>query len=125
MNYVIRRIIATSLVLSAVGCAAPPSQRVVVREQPRVVIRQVPAPVQEVITVQPASGYAWVPGHWFWHHNEWEWQAGHWYQGSVRPMPAMLVEQITIAPSPNHYWIPGHWKWHGNEWEWVRGRWNI
>jgi len=104
------------------GCTTVVKERVVVHDQ-ATVVRQAPAPVQEVIPPAPGAGYAWVQGHWSWQNHGWQWQAGHWYQGYARPMPAVIVEQITVAPSPAHYWIPGHWSWHHNEWEWSRGHW--
>ena len=114
-------LLATVLALSA--CTTVVRERVVVREQVPVVIKHMPAPMQEVIITQPAANYNWVPGHWVWHGDGWDWQSGHWYQGAVRPMPRLIVEQITVAPSPSHYWVPGHWQWHGNDWIWVNGRW--
>ncbi|HTD06738.1 YXWGXW repeat-containing protein [Undibacterium sp.] len=124
MKYVLKTLLIASAVLAIGGCTTTVQERVVVREQPqKVVIRHMPAPVQEVVTMQPAPGYAWVPGHWVWRQTGWQWQSGHWYQGNVRPMPAVIVEQITIAPSPNHFWVPGHWKWHNGEWDWAKGHW--
>lgn len=104
------------------GCTTVVKERVVVHDRPAVV-RQAPVPIQEVIPAPPASGYAWIQGHWVWRDHGWQWQPGHWYQGAARPMPALIVEQITVAPSPAHYWVPGHWSWHHNEWEWSRGHW--
>ena len=110
--------------LLVVGCAAPVHERVVIKEPPpRVIIRHMPAPIHEVPPPVVGSDYAWVPGHWVWRHTGWEWQAGQWHHGHVRPMPPIVVEQITVAPSPAHYWIPGHWRWHRDDWEWVRGHW--
>ncbi|MFC3106726.1 hypothetical protein ACFOFO_01905 [Undibacterium arcticum] len=110
--------------MAIVGCTTVVRERTVVREQPqKVVVKQMPAPIQEVISAQPAPGYAWVPGHWVWRNTGWLWQAGHWYQGAVRPMPTVIVEQITVAPSPAHFWIPGHWQWEGGDWVWRKGHW--
>jgi hypothetical protein len=114
---------AAGLMLVMAGCATTVQERVVIKEQPQYVVKHMPAPIHEVISVQPGPGYAWVPGHWAWHQNQWQWQGGHWYMGAVRPMPAVIVEQITIAPSPAHYWVPGHWVWRNGEWEWVKGHW--
>lgn len=112
--------VAFAIALS--GCTTVVKERVVVHDQ-AAVVRQAPAPIHEVIPAPPAAGYAWVQGHWVWRDHGWQWEPGHWYQGSVRPMPPVIVEQITVAPSPAHYWIPGHWRWHHNEWEWSRGHW--
>lgn len=106
------------------SCAAPVHERVIIKEPfERVVVRQMPAPVNEV--PPPASGpnETWVPGHWVWRDTSWEWHTGHWQSGHVRPMPPLIVEQVTVAPSPAHFWVPGHWKWHHEDWVWVRGHW--
>ena len=124
MNHKLNKILFALAVVSLAGCATTVRERVVVREQPpQVIVRQMPAPITEVIDVQPGPGYAWVQGHWAWHGNAWVWQRGHWYQGAVRPMPALIVEQMYAAPSPRHYWVPGHWHWRGNDWAWEKGRW--
>lgn len=113
-----------AVVTAMAGCVTPVRERVIIHDQPqKTVVRQMPAPIQESVPVQPGPGYAWVPGHWVWRDTGWQWQAGHWYSGAVRPMPPIIVEQVTIAPSPSHFWVQGHWKWHGSDWIWVKGRW--
>ncbi|MBV6319541.1 YXWGXW repeat-containing protein [Duganella sp. HSC-15S17] len=113
---------AAAFAVALSGCTTVVRERVVVHEQ-STDVRLAPAPIQEVIPPPPASGYAWVQGHWAWRDHGWRWQPGHWHQGYARPMPAVIIEQITVAPSPALYWIPGHWSWHHNEWEWSRGHW--
>lgn len=91
---------------------------------PRVVVREMPAPVVEEVPAQPGPQWHWRPGHWVWHDNGgWRWQRGEWVATEVRPMPPVIVEQITVAPSPSHVWVRGHWVWRGNEWFWARGHW--
>ncbi len=89
----------------------------------RVVVREMPPPRTEVITVAPAPNYNWVPGHWAWRGNQWVWINGHWVATAVRPMPPMIREEITIAPSPSHVYVRGHWVWRSNDWVWVHGTW--
>jgi WXXGXW repeat (2 copies) len=92
---------------------------------PRVVVREMPAPITEVIPAPPAAGFNWVPGHWVWRDNGWRWQAGHYVQVAVPPMPPVIRETITVAPSPAHVWIGGHWHWGNNGWVWASGRWAV
>lgn len=91
---------AAAFAVALSGCTTVVKERVVVHEQPTVV-RQAPAPIQEVIPPPPASGYAWVQGHWAWRDHGWRWQSGHWYQGSnnfsVSPSP---ISSIDFAISP-------------------------
>jgi len=113
---------AAAIAVALSACTTVVKERVVVHDQPAVV-RQMPAPIHEVIPQPPASGYSWIQGHWAWHDHGWQWQPGHWYQGAAQPMPAVIVEQVTVAPSPAHYWVPGHWAWRHNGWEWTHGHW--
>lgn len=121
-----RSFILLTLVVAMAGCTT------IVREQrgegrppPRVVIRQMPAPVLEVRTSPPGRGYAWVQGHWVWQHTGWVWQTGHWYQGAVQQMPPLIVEQITVAPGRANFWVPGHWQWRNGRWDWRNGHWQV
>jgi hypothetical protein len=79
----------------------PPGQtEVVVNEAP-------PAPVQEVITVAPSSGYIWVNGYWGWEHGHREWIRGHW----------------ELPPRGYHTWVEPRWEHHGRGYVFVRGYW--
>lgn len=97
----------------------------VVREpaRERVVVREMPAPVAEVIAASPGVGWNWVPGHWAWRDGGWRWSAGRWVQTVVVAMPPPRVEVITVAPSPAHFWVRGHWRWGGAGWVWANGSW--
>jgi hypothetical protein len=96
--------------------APPPSPA------PRVVVREIPAPVAEARPAPPASGWHWRPGHWAWHDTGWRWVPGEWLPNPVPPMPPVIVEQVPAAPSPAHAWVRGHWTW-SNGWVWVQGHW--
>jgi hypothetical protein len=91
----------------------------------RVVVREMPAPVAEVVPPPPGHGWNWVPGHWVWLEGAWRWTAGHYVQVAVPPMPVVIEESITVAPSPAHIWVRGHWRWGGSAWVWAGGRWVI
>ena len=122
------KILAMAIVAMGIaGCTnTVVKERVVVREQPqRVVVKQIPAPIQETRTFQPGPGHAWIPGHWVWQRDSWAWQSGYWYRGSARSMPTVIVEKITVAPSPSHYWVPGHWRWRDGDWIWINGHWKM
>jgi hypothetical protein len=90
---------------------------------PRVVYRDMPAPVAEVIPRAPAPGLHWVPGHYVWQDGAWRWHAGHYVRVFVPPMPAPLVETPPVAPSAAYVYVRGHWRWGGAGWIWVRGAW--
>ena len=49
-----------------------------------------PPPREEVIVAAPGPGYAWIGGHWAWHHG-WVWVRGHWDRRA------------------GYSWAPGHW----------------
>jgi hypothetical protein len=116
------------------ACASRVVERQVVHEQPivqqapaqpaeRVVIMPPPATPQEQIPPAPsATGYAWVAGHYVWH-NGWNWEPGHWVQGSARPMPSPYSEAPTQPPAPDARWVPGYWDYVGHDWEWNKGHW--
>ncbi|MGC3984625.1 MAG: YXWGXW repeat-containing protein [Pseudorhodoferax sp.] len=97
----------------------------VVREPPRqhTVVREVPAPLAEVIPTPPGPGLHWVPGHWAWREGNWRWLGGHYVASAVPPMPAPVVEMVPAPPSPAHVWVRGHWYWGERGWVWARGTW--
>ncbi|WP_156374388.1 YXWGXW repeat-containing protein [Pseudorhodoferax sp. Leaf274] len=97
----------------------------VVREpaHPQVVVREVPAPLVEVIPGPPGPGMHWVPGHWAWRDGNWRWMGGHYVASAVPPMPPPYVEMVPAAPSPTHVWVRGHWYWGEHGWVWARGAW--
>ena len=120
----------SALLLGA--CAHRVTEREVVREQPvvqaqapqSIMIVQPPAAPQEAPTPAPStSGYSWVPGHYVWHGDRWDWEAGRWVAGQVRSMPAPLQETPTTPPASGGRWIPGYWTFSGNDWVWTRGHW--
>jgi WXXGXW repeat (2 copies) len=115
------RLVAAGLAVALLGAACTTVVRA--PAPPRVVYREMPAPVVEVIPAAPAPGFNWVPGHWVWRNNGWFWQTGRYVQSAVPPMPPIISETITIAPSPAHFWVRGHWAWRGGNWGWVSGRW--
>lgn len=115
-------VFAAAFAVALIGCTTVVKERVVVHDQ-GAAVRSVPAPIAEAVPQPLAPGYTWIQGHWGWRDHGWQWQPGHWHQGSARPMPPVIVEQITIAPSPSHFWVPGHWTWHHDEWEWTHGHW--
>ncbi|CAN7206825.1 YXWGXW repeat-containing protein [Pseudorhodoferax sp. LjRoot39] len=89
----------------------------------RAVIREVPAPLVEVIPALPGPGLHWVPGHWAWREGNWRWIGGRYVASAVPPMPAPYVEMLPPAPSPMHVWVRGHWYWGEHGWVWARGTW--
>ncbi len=116
----------SSLVTLMAGSLVIGACTTVVREPtapPRVVYREMPAPVAEVRPPPPVAGYSWVPGHYAWRGDEWRWQPGYYVQAAVRPMPPVIVEPVPPAPSPRHVFVRGHWQWGGSDWVWVRGHW--
>ena len=113
-RYLVPLVLAGSLLA---GCT-------VVREPaPRVVYREMPAPITEARPPAPSPASNWVPGHYVWRENAWRWEPGHYVMGAVRPLPPLIVEEIPVAPSPTHFYVRGHWRWNGTDWVWVRGRW--
>ena len=70
--------------------------------------RAPPADRSETPPPQPGSNYVWVPGHWSWDGNDFQWHNGSW----VAP------------PSGYHQWMQGHWQQTGpNNWVYVEGQW--
>ena len=90
---------------------------------PHVVVREVPAPLVEVVPAAPAPGLHWVPGHWAWREGNWRWIGGRYVATAVPPMPAPYVEMVPAPPSPMHIWVRGHWYWGERGWVWARGSW--
>jgi WXXGXW repeat (2 copies) len=90
---------------------------------PRVVVREMPAPIVEIAPAAPGPSFNWVPGHWIWRDGNWRWTSGRYVQAVVPEMPPLIVEQIPLAPSPTHAWVRGHWRWTGTHWAWVQGTW--
>jgi hypothetical protein len=57
---------------------------------------------------QPGPNYVWVPGHWSWDGNDFQWHSGEW----------------TTPPTGYHQWMPGRWQQTGaNNWVYVEGQW--
>jgi WXXGXW repeat (2 copies) len=108
---------ATAAALLA-GCATA-----VHTPAPRVVVREMPAPITEVVPAAPGIGFNWVPGHWVWRDGNWRWTSGHYVQAVVPAMPPLVVETIPAAPSSAHAWVQGHWRWTGSHWTWAQGTW--
>ena len=119
MNVATRRgalaLIAATLVAGATLGAA--QAEVVIIERP------MPAPLVEVVPAAPHPGYGWVPGHYAWRFNHWQWIRGHYFRGEVVPMPAAIVETPPPPPSPRHFWVRGHYVWEGRAWAWHSGHW--
>jgi hypothetical protein len=117
----IARFVALAALCSLGACVvAPPALH---PPPARVVYRDAPAPMVEVVPVAPGAGYHWVPGHWAWRAGAWRWNAGHYVQAAVPPMPPVVVEPMPVAPPAAHVFVRGHWRWNGNGWVWVRGLW--
>lgn len=89
----------------------------------RVVYREMPAPIIEVVPAPPGPAQHWVPGHWTWREGRWQWFGGRYVAVAVPPMPAPIVEIVPMPPSPRHAWVRGHWQWGGSGWVWARGTW--
>lgn len=128
-------LVGAVLALGLSGCVTRVvEQRPVVVERPAahpapVVVQQVrpmPALIREDRGAPPAPGMNWVPGHWKWGANDWQWVHGNWVRQAVPPMPEIVVEAVPAPPAPQARWVPGHWvwRWHGGGWDWVRGHWN-
>ena len=61
---------------------------------PRVVYREMPAPIAEVPPPAPSPAHNWVPGHYVWRDNAWRWEPGHYVLVALRPMPALIMEEV-------------------------------
>ena len=72
-----------------------------------VVDQEPPAPIAEVIPVNPYPDYVWLGGYWGWN-GGWFWTSGRW------------------GPRPFHgaAWIAGGWARGARGWAWHRGRWH-
>jgi hypothetical protein len=94
---------------SHVVSAPPPSNPVVVQQQPTqivvsgaaqlpagtiVVTQAPPALQQEVAQARPSSDHVWVPGYWTWRNNRYEWMVGHW----------------EVPPRTNAVWVSPRWE---------------
>jgi WXXGXW repeat (2 copies) len=88
-----------------------------------IVVRELPAPIVEVVPVSPGAGHHWLQGHWVWRGADWHWVKGHYVTEEVPAMPALREEVIVPAPSPAHVWVRGHWYWGDRAWLWAGGRW--
>jgi len=114
--------------------------REIVREQPIVqqqpVVQTPPTTIERTIVLQPppapqetrpappaSTGYTWLPGHWAYRDNAWQWEAGSWHAGVIPPMPDAVQETIPAAPVNGSRWVPGYWSYSGGNWNWVRGHW--
>jgi hypothetical protein len=57
---------------------------------------------------QPGPQYVWVPGHYSWDGNDFQWHSGEW----------------SVPPTGYHAWMPGRWEQTGdNNWTYVEGQW--
>ncbi|RCW65751.1 YXWGXW repeat-containing protein [Pseudorhodoferax soli] len=124
VSYLSRRRLALAALVA--GCALLSACTTVVREpaqQHHVVVREVPAPLVEVIPGPPGPGLHWVPGHWAWREGDWRWFGGRYVASAVPPMPAPYVEMVPAPPSAMHVWVRGHWYWSERGWAWARGTW--
>lgn len=65
-----------------------------------------PAPVVERVVVSPGPGYAWVPGHYVWHHRRWVWVRGTW----IVPPRAGLIWVNGTWDARAGSWTEGHWE---------------
>jgi hypothetical protein len=67
-----------------------------------------PADRPETPPPQPGAQYVWVPGHYSWDGNDFQWHSGEW----------------TAPPTGYRSWAPGHWQQTGsNNWVYVEGQW--
>jgi len=77
---------------------------------PEIVVRSQPPPERyEGVPMAPGPGYAWIRGHWVWHHERWEWKGGYY-------------ERVS---HPGSVWIGGQWVARGNGWVWVEGHYSM
>ncbi len=63
----------------------------------------------EVITVEPAWDYVWIPGSWERDPGKWTWTKGRWEK----------------PPHKKARWVDGHWKYQESKWYWNRGYWLV
>jgi hypothetical protein len=121
MNYQTRRSVlatfAAALLPATVAFSATPAAA-----QVQIQIREIPAPIVEVVPAVPHPGWSWVPGHWVWR-GGWVWIRGHYIAGVVPPMPAAIVETPPAAPGPRFFWVRGHYVWEFGGWRWHPGVW--
>jgi len=117
MRHSARRLATTLTVLSLLTVGG------VAAAQVRIIEREMPAPIVEVVPAVPGPTFKWVPGHWVWRGMEWFWVKGHYVEREVPPMPALIVETPPPAPSPNHFWVRGHYGWEDHRWNWHPGVW--
>ncbi len=64
-----------------------------------------PEPTRETLE---SSAYRWLPGHWIWTGNHYEWQSGLW-----------------IYEVPGYALVPPQWSWDGYEWLFVDAGWAV
>ena len=107
VSYLSRRRLALAALVA--GCALLSACTTVVREpaqQHHVVVREVPAPLVEVIPGPPGPGLHWVPGHWAWREGDWRWTTRFAYQiierrgtggGGFRKMYAEFLNEAASA----------------------------
>lgn len=66
-----------------------------------------PPPPRVVYVPEPRPGYAWQPGYWTRHDDQWIWVEGQW-----------------IALQPGYAWSPAHWEqMPDGTWQLVPGHW--
>jgi hypothetical protein len=83
-------LVASSTIIAGLsGCVVRREQHEVVTTRNIPVTREVreeivvqrppmPAPRVEIRTIQPASDYRWVDGHYEWNGADWQWSPGYW-----------------------------------------------
>jgi hypothetical protein len=108
-------LLAATVLMGAAGGAAD--------AQIAVIERPMPAPIVEVVPPVPHPGYSWVPGHYAWRVNHWQWVRGHYIAGVVAPMPVAVVETAPPSPGPGWFWVRGHYVWERSGWAWHGGHW--
>lgn len=70
--------------------------------------KQPPQNPPETPGPQPGPQSLWVPGHYSWDGNDFQWQAGGW----------------AVPPTGFHAWVPGHWdQVSSGNWSYTEGRW--
>lgn len=66
-----------------------------------------PVPYDEYVSPPPASGYVWVPGHWWWDGFDWVWIRGRW----------------SVPPGDGYVWVRSGWVLQGDRYVYYHGRW--
>jgi len=67
-----------------------------------------PTPPIELISAQPTSAHAWVPGNWTWTNSQYQWLAGRW----------------EVPPFANAKWMAPRWETESGAYRFYEGYWN-